>query len=254
LIRGLYTSASGMLAESVRSDVTSNNLANVNTTGYKKDTTVMASFPEMLVLRLNDRRQGEVQPPKVGTLGTGVLVDETVTSHTQGQLKESSSAFDLAIAGDGYFTVETPGGEMYTRNGNFTLDGEGYLVTNRGYYVLGQAGRIRIEGAGPNGGFAVDGAGNVTVDGGVVDTLQLVSFADQSQLVKTGDTLFAAAEQGTQANGRVMQKYLETSNVNAITEMVDLITIMRAYEANQKAVQAHDKTLEQVINDVGRVK
>lgn len=261
MIRGLYTSASGMLAESVRSDVASNNLANVNTTGYKKDTTIMASFPEMLMLRVNDQKKGEVQVPVVGALGTGALVDEVITSHTQGQLKESSSAFDLAIAGDGYFTVEkAPGQQMYTRNGSFTIDGEGYLVTNQGYYVLGQAGRINIKGAGSAGDFAVDGYGNVTVNGERVDTLQLVSFGDPNQpavrpqLTKVGESLFTATGQGVPAGGRVMQKYLETSNVNAITEMVDLITIMRSYEANQKAVQAHDKTLEQVINDVGRVK
>lgn len=253
MIRGLYTSASGMLTESARSDVASNNLANVNTTGYKKDTTIMASFPEMLVMRMNDQKKGELQVPVVGTLGTGVLLDEVVTSYAQGALKESSSSFDLAIAGDGYFAVETPNGEAYTRNGSFTLDSEGYLVTNEGNYVLGQAGRIAVEGA-TDGGFAVDGEGNVTVNGETVDTLRLVSFADQAQLTKVGDSLFIAAEQGTPAGGRVMQKFLETSNVNPITEMVDLITIMRAYEANQKAVQAHDKTLEQVINDVGRVR
>lgn len=249
MIRGLYTSASGMLAESVRSDATSNNLANVNTTGYKKDTTVMVSFPEMLMVRVADLKKGELQNPVLGTLGTGVLVDEVVTSHKQGQLKESSSSFDLAISGDGYFAVDTPGGQLYTRNGSFTLDRDGYLVTNQGYYVLGQAGRIRVDGE-----FTVDSQGNVSVNGNRVDTLRLVSFEDQSQLVKIGDSLFVAAEQGVQAGGRVMQKFLETSNINAITEMVDMITIMRAYEANQKAIQAHDRTLEQVINDVGRTK
>lgn len=261
MIRGLYTSASGMLAESIRSDVASNNLANVNTTGYKKDTTIMASFPEMLMMRVNDQRKGEVQAPIIGTLGTGALVDEVITSHTQGQLKESSSPFDLAIAGEGYFAVEkSPGEELYTRNGSFTIDGEGYLVTNQGYYVLGQAGRIMIEGADSAGDFTVDSNGNIAVKGETVDTLQLVSFGDPAQpavrpqLTKVGESLFTAAGQGTPAEGKVMQKYLETSNVNAITEMVDLITIMRSYEANQKAVQAHDKTLEQVINDVGRVK
>lgn len=259
MIRGLYTSASGMLAEAARNDVASNNLANVNTTGYKKETTVMASFPDMLLMRVNDRKKEEIRNPFVGTLGTGVLVDEVLTSHAQGQLKESSSAFDLAIVGSGYFAIETPAGERYTRNGNFTLSQDGYLVTNQGYFVLGQAGRIRAADDDNKvvnmKDFMVDGSGNVSVNGQRIDTLRLVSFDNPAkQLTKQGDSLFVAAGQGIQAAGQVMQNFVETSNINPITEMVDLITIMRSYEANQKAIQAHDRTLEQVINDVGRVK
>lgn len=249
MIRGLYTSASGMLAESVRNDVTANNLANANTTGYKKDTAIIASFPDMLLYRLNDQRKGEVQPPAIGKLGTGALVDEVITDHGEGQLKETSSFFDLAIAGDGYFTVETPAGQRYTRNGSFSLNRDGYLVTNQGYYVLGQAGRIRADGE-----FKVDNNGNVFVNGGQTDTLRIVTFADPRQLTKIGDTLFTAAQQGDQTNARVVQKYLETSNINPITEMVNMIAIMRAYEANQKAIQAHDSTLDKAVNSVGSVK
>ncbi|ADG83714.1 flagellar basal-body rod protein FlgF [Thermincola potens] len=251
MIRGLYTSAAGMLAESARNDVAANNLANVNTTGYKKDAAVFKSFPEMLIQRMEKPdNPAQLKPEKVGWLGTGVIVDEVITIHTQGQLKETTNPLDMAISGDGYFVIQTPAGERYTRNGAFTLDSEGYLVTSEGNYVLGQRGRIRIG----NNDIVVDKQGNISANGQVIDTLRIVSFNDPNRLVKQGDSLFAGGQPVAGFNGQIMQKALETSNVNPVQEMVDLITIMRAYEANQKMIQAHDQTLGQAINDVARFK
>jgi len=116
MIRGLYTSASGMLAESTRNDVTSNNLANINTTGYKKDVAVFRSFPDMLIQRINDQKKTDPQPKiNIGTLGTGAMVDEVITSHEQGTFRQTSNPFDLAIDGEGYFTVQNDNGTFYTR-------------------------------------------------------------------------------------------------------------------------------------------
>lgn len=250
MIRGLYTSASGMLAELARNDVAANNLANANTSGYKKDATIIRAFPEMLLERIEKpENPGQAGYETIGKLGTGVLVDEVITIHEQGQIKESSNPFDMALTGNGYFTVETPAGERYTRNGSFTLDGDGYLVTSEGHFVLGQGGRIQLDGS----DVTVDKQGNITVNGNLVDTLRIVSFADTGQLTKEGNSLFNGGQALQGFNGQVLQKAIETSNVNPINEMVDLITIMRAYEANQKMIQAHDQTLGKAI-EVSRVK
>lgn len=250
MIRGLYTSASGMMAEMVRNDVTANNLANLNTTGYKKDTAVFKSFPEMLMQRVNDQKKTDPQPAvNIGTLGTGAVVDEIITSHQQGALRETSNRFDLAIDGEGYFTVQNQTGTYYTRNGSFTVDGQGYLVNSQGDLVLGQNGPVRI---GNSTDVVVDAAGNVTVGGARVDTLRIVSIADKAGLTKVGDSLFTGGQAGGIA-GQVKQKHLEASNVNPVTEMVNMITISRAYEANQKVITAHDQTLSQVM-EVGLIK
>lgn len=250
MIRGLYTSAAGMLAESTRNDVTANNLANINTTGYKKDAAVLKSFPELLIQRINDQKKTDPQPKvKLGTLGTGAMVDEIITSHEQGAIKETSNPFDLAIEGEGYFTVQNQRGTFYTRNGAFTVDGQGFLVNSQGDYVLGQAGPVKI---GNSSDVVIDGAGKVTVDGKQITTLRIVPIANKAALTKIGDSLFTGGQPGGTV-GQVKQRFLEASNVNPITEMVNMITISRAYEANQKVITAHDQTLSLAM-EVGLVK
>lgn len=251
MIRGLYTSASGMLAEMVRNDVTSNNLANVNTTGYKKDTAIFKSFPEMLIQRIYDNKAGEPNnAPVIGSLGTGAVVDEVFTNYEQGPLKETSNPFDLAIQGEGYFVVQNANGTFYTRNGSFTLDGQGYLVNSDGAYLMGQNGRIRIGNA---DNVVVDEAGNVSENGNRIDTIRTVTIANQNDARKIGDSLFTSQQATNGITGSIKQKFLEASNVNVVNEMVSMITVMRAYEANQKIISAHDQTLEQAIQ-VGSVK
>lgn len=250
MIRGLYTSASGMLAEMTRSDVTANNLANINTNGYKKDTAVFKSFPELLVQRVYDQKKTDIKPAvTIGTLGTGAMVDEIITSHEQGQLRETTNLYDVAIAGEGYFAVQNQRGTFYTRNGAFTVDGQGFLVNSQGDYVLGQAGPVKV---GNSNDVVIDGAGNVSVDGAKVATLRIVPIANKNSLTKVGDSLFTGGQVGGTV-GQVQQKFLEASNVNPVTEMVNMITITRAYEASQKVITAHDQTLGQAM-EVGRLK
>lgn len=245
MIRGLYTSASGMMAEMVRNDVTSNNMANVNTTGYKKDTALFKSFPELLIQRVNDNKKTDViKPPVIGAMGTGAIVDEVVTSHEQGQLRETTNPFDLAIFGDGYFVVQNPNGTFYTRNGSFTLDGQGYLVNSNGDYLMGENGPIRI---GDTSNIRVDESGEVFEKGNRIDAIRLVTVQDKKQLEKMGDSLFAGGQAVNGITGKIKQNFIETSNVNVINEMVNMITIMRAYEANQKVITAHDQTLGQAM-------
>lgn len=247
MIRGIYTGASGMVAEASRTDVISNNLANANTAGFKKDVMVTKDFASMLITRINDGADA----PVIGSLGLGVAVDEAATIHSPGIMRSTGNDFDMAIEGKGFFTVETPQGIRYTRNGTFAKNIQGELITQDGYRVLGQNGPIRILGA----KMAVSDDGRVLVDNQTVGTLQIVEFADEKQLTKEGASLFAApsGQNGKPGVGGVRQGFLEMSNVNVISEMVNLISNYRAYEINGKAVQAHDQLLGKAVNEVGRL-
>ncbi|MGB9808825.1 MAG: flagellar basal-body rod protein FlgF [Caldanaerobacter sp.] len=251
MIRGLYTAASGMIAQTKVMDVLANNLANVNTVGYKKDVVVLSSFPNLEAIR----EGGDNVPPdrKVGRIEYGVLIDTLHTVFEEGPLMETTGKLDFAIDGNGFFVVNTPQGERYTRDGAFTMNADGYLVTKEGYVVLGENGPIRLS----QGDVSVDEKGNIINNGQLVDRLRIVDFNDYNALRKQGDNLFyldnTANGQLTPASGRIKQGFLEQSNVNSVKEMVNVISVMRNYESNQKVVTAFDETLGKAVNEVGRV-
>ena len=247
MIRGLYTGASGMLAESMRTDVISNNLANANTAGFKKDVAVMKDFASMLITRINDGTDA----PVIGKLGLGAVVDEVATAHSMGAMRTTGNDFDMAIEGKGFFSVETPQGVRYTRNGTFAKNAKGELITQDGYQVLGENGPITIQGS----KMVVDDTGRVLVDNQPVGKLQIVEFPNEKQLTKEGASLYIAppGQNGTTGAGGVRQGVLEMSNVNIISEMVNLISNYRAYEVNSKVVQSHDQLLDKAVNEVGKI-
>jgi len=276
MLRGIYTGASGMMAQEARLDVVANNLANVDKTGYKKDIAVFKAFPDMLIRRQNESGLG-VTPagsydsmPYVGKLGTGVEVNEVYTEFAQGSLQRTENSFDLALEGKGFFTVRTDRGERYTRNGSFTINQNGILMTHTGHPVLGENGIIRVQ----ENNFIINERGEILVnqamDPGVLagmanndwsqpvvlDRLKLADFDRVRELKKEGDSLWRETEFSGPAlppeNIKVIQGFIEKSNVNMIREMVDMIEVQRSYEANQKAVQAHDTELGRLINDVAR--
>lgn len=247
MIRGIYTAASGMIAEALRNDTISNNLANANTTGYKKDIAVTKDFASLLIERVNDGPQ----TPTIGSLGTGSVVDEVATIQNSGSMRQTGNDLDFAIEGQGFFAVQTPNGVRYTRDGSFSRDNAGQLVTQDGYPVLAQnGGAIRLNG----GKVSVAADGQVRVDGRNVGSLQVVQFANTRALQKEGNNLYIAGNQQPQAaTGTVRQGCLEMSNVNVVSEMVNLIAGYRAYEVNGKMVQAQDGTLDKAVNDVGKL-
>ncbi|MGE5405458.1 MAG: flagellar hook-basal body protein, partial [Candidatus Saccharibacteria bacterium] len=224
--------------------------------GFKKDRAIVEQFPEMLLKRIGelDESTGEkipMKPVTIGSLGMGAAISQVATDYSTGIPRPTENTNDLAIRSDGYFTIETPDGIRYTRDGSFKLSSDGRLVTTDGYPVMGQNGYIE-----PKGTFQVDEKGNVSVNGEALDYLKIVHFDDQKLLKKLGTNLFEAAEgqEGqTMENPEVLQGFLETSNVNAVQEMVDLITVVRAYEVCQKMVQAEDEILSKSVNDVGRL-
>lgn len=235
MIRGLYTGASGMLAQLDRYDVIANNLANVSTPGYKRQEAIVEAFPTMLMYRVRDARDD--QPAAIGRVGTGALLSETVTRFDAGTLEQTDNPYDLAISGDGYFAVATPRGVRYTRNGSFRADGNGRLVTMEGDAVLGSDGA-------PVSVAAFDPA--------KVRVVQVPA----DDLVKEGDNLFrlrdGAPEPAATTDAKVLSGRLETSNVNPVTAMIDMLSALRAYEANQKVIQAMDDTLGKAVNEIAR--
>lgn len=257
--RGLYIAASGMLTETSRQNIVANNLANVNTTGYKKDIPMSKAFPSMLLHRIHDPRrifkQFVMDPrPVVGEMGTGVNPDNTAHDFvTPSPYQATGNVLDLALYGDGFFVVQTPTGARYTRNGNFVLDADRNLVTIDGHSVLGKNGPIRI----PGSDISIDQEGNVLVNNEFVDGIQIVDFPKPYQLAKIGNSLFVPVDPNTipqpTITGRIQSGTLEQSNVNVVTEMVNLITITRAYEANQRAVLAQNEATGRAINDIGRL-
>jgi len=274
VLRGLYTSASGMLAEQVRVDVLSHNLANVQTVGFKRQAVLQSAFPDMLLQRVHDPvvlggapaaagrpgargTQGGVgfaydPRPVIGRLGTGTYIDGTYSDMTGGTLRHTGNPLDLALEGSGFFAVETPAGLRYTRDGRFTLDGEGWLVTAEGHRVLGEAGPIQIQGTEVH----VTEEGEIWVDGAPVAVLALRDFPEPQGLLREGSSLWAATEASgpaQPAEARVHGGYLEESNVNVVMAMVELIAAYRAYEANQRVIQAFDQTLGKAVNELGRV-
>lgn len=245
MIRGIYTAASGMLAETTRADTIANNLANGSTAGYKKDVAISKDFANVLIQRINDGPE----PQTIGGMGVGTLIDEIATIQSPGSLRFSGNTFDFAIDGKGFFAIQTAAGVRYTRNGTFTRNARGELVTFDGDRVVGQNGPITL----PDGKATVDNAGNITVNGANVGQLRVVEFQDERQLVKEGANLYRADNAGRQATGKVQQGLLEQSNVNVVSEMVNLITGYRAYELNAKTVQTHDQLLDKAVNEVGKV-
>ena len=282
MIRGLYTGASGMAAQQHKLNAISNNLANVDTHGYKRDMSVQKAFPELLLRRFNDDGvmripiKGEAigsvdTAPVVGRLGTGVAQNEVYTVFEQGPMEETSNPFDLALGGDGFFAVQTPNGERYTRNGSFHLGPEGMLVTKDGFPVLGENGPIRIK----ENNFRIDKEGNVFQNDAyadqpdrlvgeneneweetsLVDRLRIVSVRNPRYFEKQGSSFWRSTWESGEAqvlNGldrpQVEQGFLEVSNVNPVTEMVEMIQVNRAYEANQRVIRAEDESTGLLLN------
>lgn len=194
----------------------------------------------------------------IGMTGRGVQlrVDGVVPKLTEeGSFIQTDNKLDLAIKGDAMFVIMTPQGIRYTRDGNFSLDSDGMLVTQSGFPVMGQRGEINLNGKDVH----VDQNGIMYSDKVEIDALRLATFTKEDPLRKQGDNLFyllggePLPEDDMSGEISVRQGYLESSNVNVVREMVDMITSYRAYEASQKAVQAQDQTLSKSVNDVGQI-
>lgn len=344
--RGLYISANSLIANQRRIEAISNNIANVNTNGYKKDIVLAESFPEVLLSKINDRpnimsnreneitfeSKGEVytahtdngyfmvgtpngisyvkdirfvvdddgylktfyrndknehktdvenyilgpggnpvqgggdiegmlqglvfnpSPRVIGTMSAGVNIKKVVTDFTQGNIVETGGTLDLALNGSGFFKIAGEDGTTYyTRDGSFTMDRDGILSTVDGHIVLGKGGPITVRGE----EVSITADGQVIVDGRTVGTLDIVDLDNEEYLRKIGNNLYQMAEgangEEIPFQGEVLQGFLEESNVDSIREMVELITLMRNFEAGQKVIRVQDEMMEKSSNEIGRV-
>jgi len=247
MLKGLYTAASGMLAQVTKMDVITNNLANASSTGYKRD---IASFNLSLA--------AFQQPPGIQLVSQSlsnspVLSIKYNTDFSAGSLQKTDNPLELALEGSGFWVVQTPNGTKYTRNGTFSLDSQGQLVTSNGFLVLGKkGGPISLKGE----KIEINTLGEVFVDGQFVDALRIADFSPPNVLKKEGNGLFAVIDPTVQENpatgAQVRQGFLENSNVSPVALMAELIETMRGYETYQKAIHLFDETLGKMNNEVGQ--
>ena len=243
MLTGIYNTLAGKFISERRMEMISNNLANALTPGYK------ASRPLINIVEdpMNPNSPDQLTP-------TYVNVFESYVHFTNASLVETKNAFDVAMEGDGFFVVSAKDGNMYTRNGKFTLDRDNRLITLDGSPVLGQNGEITID-ARQGGDVRIETDGSIFVDKILVDRLKVVDFADKTGLRNYGESKFintnATTPEITPDNFTVRQGFYETSNVNVMHEMVDMMSTLRAYETYMKVDQSFSDMLEKLVN-IGR--
>lgn len=258
MVKGLYTAYTGMINQEHRMDVLTNNLANANTNGYKKEGATSQSFDAVLAYKIKDASEGYHLSKRIGVNHPGVKVGEGYTDFSQGPLKTTGNMYDLALTDSGFFAVEftDKAGETsvkYTRDGNFTLTQEGRLVTQDGDAVLDEDGRpVEID---PLLDSQINTSGQIIQDGRVVATIQVTDFEDYNYLEHFGENYYQPVEGAEEkdAAAQVYAGYLETSNISVVTEMVNMISVQRAYESNQKVITTYDSTLDISANQLGKI-
>jgi len=272
LLRGFYTAASGMIAQQRQQEMISNNIANANTPGYKADQGTLRSFPELLIRQMgskniptaNGLKLPENRP--IGGLHTGVYAQEAVPNFVQGDIRETGMPTDLALVdgnlpdetGSVFFTVENGAGDIrYTRNGHFTVDADGFLTTNEGYYVLSEAGNpIQTNGM----DFTVEANGLIQFEDGNAE-LGIAYIANANDLIKEENDLWSPEAGNIDAQNpvaagadfSVRQEHLEHSNVNPMQAMADMMETYRSFEMNQRVLKAYDESMGKAVTEIGRL-
>lgn len=278
MFKGFYTAAMGMLSQQRKSDMLTNNMANANTPGFKADQASFRAFPEMLLQQLESsgvpgqntsRLAGKRE---VGLLNTGVYMQEVTPNFTQGDVRETGRRTDVAlinrivpvneegVKGTFFFTVRDGNNAIrYTRNGNFTLDEQGFLTTNDGLYVMDRDNRpIQLQST----DFQVNSQGLIIENGQPVAQLNIAMTEDAGKMIKEGNGLYRTEDErplqsavGNPAvSFEVQQGALERSNVDVTQTMTELLSAYRAFEANQKIIQAYDRSMDKAANEIGRLR
>ncbi len=253
--RGIYPILSGALAHERRMQVFANNMANVNTAGFKQDEQAFkAIFPRYQAVipaigHSGGLAQQIVARPFGATERAFVAPHTMKTTFEAGRIRLTGNPLDLAIQGRGFLEVETPQGVRYTRNGMLSLDSQRRLVNGLGYPVMGAKGEIKI----PPGKVEITPQGDIRVDDKPVATIKVMDFPEDEMPVKSAEGLFASEKGKPVKNPQLLAGHIEESNVNSIGEMVKMMEGMRSYESAQKLIQTLDRMAEVAIQDVGRV-
>ncbi|NLJ96802.1 MAG: flagellar hook-basal body protein [Clostridiales bacterium] len=257
MVRGLYTAYTGMANEQKRLDIIANNLANAATVGYKEENVTNQAFDDVLTIKIRDESEAYNNRP-IGRMSLGVKLGESYTNYSQGSLRQTGQTYNLALEGRGFFTISVTDKEgntdnKYTRNGLFTMTKDGHIVDTDGNHLMGESGQLQIPADSVD--VVVDATGAIYADGNYVDTLLIADFEDYNYIVKSGDTMYETLEGALTipATASVRQGYTEQSNVNVVSEMVEMISVTRAYEANQKVIQSIDQTLDLAANSIGKI-
>lgn len=278
MFKGFYTATTGMIAQQRRTEMLSNNIANASTPGYKADQSTVRAFPNMLLSAIEKNGKANLQNgfnpmsvQQIGTLGTGVYMQETIPDYTQGQLVQTDLKSDVALVdeylpvrGDGsrtgglYFRLQTDGQEAYTRNGNFTVDSQGSLVTSGGNYVLSTTGEpIRVT----SDDYTITEDGRVLENNELIAQIDVAYVEDPDRLTKQDNGLYYT-EDGNELTSAyddndiafsMRQGYIEQSNVDAGSTMTEMMSAYRSFEANQKMLQAYDRSMDKAVNEIGKV-
>jgi flagellar basal-body rod protein FlgG len=258
LIRGFYTSVSGLITLQNEQEVVTNNIANVNNTGYKKRELTKSSFEDVMISNRQKLLGDKYVRNDIGNLNLGVKVNDVETVFTQGTFKSTDSMTDFAIDGRGFFVAQNGNQEVYTRDGNFKVNQQGYLITNGGSQVLGT--NLSTGAKEPiyigNSKFSLDGDNNIDIqDIGPTHKLMTVDFEnkDYKSLEPLGDNYISKNNPIYDAKVNVRQNCLETSNVDSSAELVKLMEIKRQFETNQKFVKMQDETVQKASSELGRV-
>lgn len=289
MLKGLYTAYTGMINEQHRMDVLTNNLANSTTNGFKKEGTTSEAFDTVLAYKIKDLSEPGNLPRPMATnrpvdeaeannplnetymqrrisrtgLNLGVKIGENYVDYSEGPIKETGNVLDLALSDRGFFSVQytNKAGETsikYTRDGNFTMNAQGYLTTQDGDFVLDEDGqRIQLD---PALEIGINTNGDIFQDGAVVATVDVTDFEDYNYLERFGENFFQPVEGAVEidreamaeelgTNTQIHSGYLEMANISVVTEMVNMITLQRQYESNQKVITTYDDTLEQAVTN-----
>ena len=266
MIKGLYTAHTGMVNEMNRLDILTNNLANADTTAYKKEGTTSRTFADELAIKIKDTSHYGL-PQRLGEISLVTHLGQVYTDYSSGSIEVTDNETDFAIDGDGFFAVAFTDKQgntsvKYTRDGDFTVSTDGFLMTKDGDRVLNATGALNQD---PNAAnfiqidprvpFTVDEMGYIYQNEQLVGTLGVVNFENYDYIEKYGENLYNLVEGGviTASDASVRQGMLETSNVNVVDEMVNMIAIQRAYEAGQKVIRSVDETLATTVK-LGAVK
>jgi len=257
----LWVAKTGLDAQQTRLSVISNNLANVNTTGYKRSRAVFEDLLYQNVRQVGAQTSESTEATTGLTLGTGVRIVATEKMHTQGNLANTDNPLDLAVSGRGYFQISRPDGTLgYTRDGSFQVDSQGQLVTNGGLPVEPA---ITFPNNATTISISTDGIVAITTQGDStptqIGTIQLADFINPAGLQPIGENMYTESVSsgtplvgtpGLNGVGSILQGELETSNVNVVQEMVDMIEAQRAYELNSKAISTADQMLQYINNNI----
>lgn len=249
MFQGFYNATSGMLTQNRNLNVISNNMGNVSTPGFKSDKFIATTFREELVSRTGNKDKKNTSP--LGYQSKIRASDLTVTDFTNSAYAPTRNVLDFALSGDGFFCIQTNNGTVYTRNGSFTLDDQGYLYLPTVGRVLGQNGPIYLG----TDKIRVDSAGRITSENGnrTFGTLQIVDFQNyDTQLVKTNGNVFIAPGGGAVASdAKVVNQALESSNVDAVEQMVNMMGGQRALQSSAQVMKMYDQLIAKMVSQLG---